>query len=135
MPLHVRVSIKNVTPLFLLAFCVLPGLVRMASAQSAPNSDPTYQALRNLGLGTESVSVSNFDLKRDAGTFHLRSGTVCFANAVQGKVTGAVFTGDGSFVLDAPASEIRHLKLLTKESEFNETFSQLVAAFYGRHLR
>ena len=41
-----------------------------------PNSDPTYQQLRNLTLGGESVSVSNFDLKRDAGTFHLRSGTV-----------------------------------------------------------
>jgi hypothetical protein len=48
---------------------------------------------------------------------------------VQGKVTGAVFTGDGSFVLDVPASDINILKLLTKESEFNETFSQMVLRF------
>ena len=45
---------------------------------AGPNSDPTYQQLRNLTLGSEAVSVSNLDLKRDAGTFHLRSGTVCF---------------------------------------------------------
>lgn len=44
-----------------------------------PNSDPTYQALRNLTLSGEAVSVNNLDLKRDAGTFHLHSGTVCLS--------------------------------------------------------
>src|SRR5208337_2921047 len=37
----------------------------------APNSDPSYQQLRNLMLSGEAVSVSNFVLKRDAGRFHL----------------------------------------------------------------
>jgi len=97
---------------------------------TGPNSDPTYQQLRNLTLGGEAVSVSNFALKRDAGTFHLRSGTVCFVTPVQGKVTGAVFTGDGTFVLDPPAeSERKSLKLLTKEDEFSESFSQAVLRF------
>ena len=64
----------------------------------AANSDPTYQQLRNLTLGGEAVKVTNFVLKRDAGRFNLRSGTVCFVAPVQGKVTGAVFTGDGNFV-------------------------------------
>jgi hypothetical protein len=95
-----------------------------------PNSDPTYQQLRNLTLGGEVVGVSNFDLKRDAGTFHLRSGVVCFVAPVQGKVTGAVFTGDGVFVLDPPLeSERKSLKLLTKENEFSENFSQAVLRF------
>src|ERR1022692_3967755 len=97
---------------------------------AGPNSDPTYQALRNLTLSGEAVSVSNFELKRDAGTFHLRSGTVCFVTPVQGKVTGAVFSGDGNFVLDPPlASERKSLKLLTKEDEFSENFSQAVLRF------
>lgn len=103
-----------------------------ASAQSAalgPNSDPTYQALRNLTLGNESVTVTNFELKRDAGTFHLRSGTVCFAAPVAGRVTGAVFTGDGNFVLTPPVSETAMLKLLTKENEFSENFTQMVLRF------
>ncbi|MDX6456259.1 MAG: hypothetical protein QOD48_2366, partial [Gaiellaceae bacterium] len=54
-----------------------------------PNSDPTYQALRNLTLGSEAATVNNLDLKRDAGTFHLRSGTVCFVAPVHGKVVSA----------------------------------------------
>ena len=97
---------------------------------AGPNADPTYQQLRNLTLSGEAVSVSNFDLKRDAGTFHLHSGTVCFVAPVQGKVTGAVFVGDGNFVLDPPAeSERQSLKLLTKENEFSESFSQAVLRF------
>jgi hypothetical protein len=117
-------------PVLLAAAMVLAG--HAASAQNAapgPNSDPTYQALRNLTLGSESVSVTNLDLKRDAGTFHLRSGTVCFAAPVAGRVTGAVFTGDGNFVLTPPASEVAMLKLLTKENEFSENFSQMVLRF------
>jgi hypothetical protein len=69
-------------------------------------------------------------LKRDAGTFHLHSGTVCFVAPVQGKVTGAVFVGDGNFVLDPPSeSERQSLKLLTKEDQFSESFSQAVLRF------
>jgi hypothetical protein len=97
---------------------------------SGPNSDPTYQQLRNLTLGGEAVSVTNFELKREAGTFHLHSGMVCFVAPVQGKVTGAVFVGEGSFVLDAPSeSERQSLKLLTKEDEFSEKFTQAVLRF------
>src|SRR5208283_2278619 len=97
---------------------------------AGPNADPTYQQLRNLTLGGEAVSVSNFDLKRDAGTFHLHSGTVCFVTPVQGRVTGAVFVGDGTFVLEpTPESERRSLKLLTKEDHFSETFEHAVLRF------
>ena len=96
----------------------------------AANSDPTYQQLRNLTLGGEAVRVTNFVLKRDAGRFNLRSGTVCFVAPVQGKVTGAIFTGDGNFVLDpVQESERKSLKLLTKEDEFSENFSQAVLRF------
>jgi hypothetical protein len=124
-------SLASITTAFLLG---LPGLMLLpAAAQTAaptsPNSDPTYQALRNLTLGGEAVSVSNFDLKREAGTFHLRSGTVCFTAPVQGKVTGAVFEGDGNLVIAPPPAEMGMLKLLTKENEFSENFSHLVLRF------
>jgi hypothetical protein len=95
-----------------------------------PNSDPVYQQLRNIGLGSEAVSVSNFELKRDGARFHLQSGTVCFVTPVQGKVTGAVFVGDGTLVLDPPiAIERASLKLLTREDEFVERYEQLVLRF------
>jgi hypothetical protein len=113
---------------FLLA-CPLTVLAQ-SSPPAAPNSDPTYQQLRNLGLGGEAVAVNNLDLKREVATFHLRSGTVCFVSPVQGKVTGAVFVGDGNMVITPPnASEKSMLKLLSKEDEFSETFSQLVLRF------
>ena len=100
------------------------------TASIGPNSDPTYQQLRNLTIGGEAVSVNNLDLKRDAGTFHLHSGTVCFAAPVQGKVTGAVFAGDGTFVIDPPSgAEKGMLKLLTKEDEFSEHFNFMVLRF------
>lgn len=95
-----------------------------------PNSDPTYQQLRNITLSGEALTLNNFNLKRDAATFHLRSGTVCFVPAVQGKVTGAVFVGDGNMILNPPiVVERASLKLLTKENEFSENFSQLVLRF------
>jgi Peptidase family M1 domain len=121
-----------------MAFRILVAAILLASsslyaadnATPGPNSDPTYQQLRNLTLGSEAVSVSNFDLKRDAGTFHLHSGMVCFVTPVQGKVTGAVFTGNGNFVLDpSQESERKSLKLLTKENEFSEQFTQAVLRF------
>jgi hypothetical protein len=120
----------------LLVVVVAAVLAAVAPAQNAttvtpgPNSDPTYQALRNGTLSGEAVTVSNFELKRDAGTFHLHSGTVCFVAPVNGRVTGAVFTGDGSFVLNPPSdAERKSLKLLTKEDEFSEKFEHLVLRF------
>jgi hypothetical protein len=109
---------------------VLLGVTPAMQAQAGASSDATYATLRSLGLGNEAVSVTNFDLKRDAGTFRLKSGTVCFAAAVNGKVTGAVFTGDGIFLLVPPTEQERKsLKYLTKEDEFNEKFERLVLRF------
>jgi len=69
-------------------------------------------------------------LKRDAGSFHLLSGTVCFLAPVAGKITGALFVGDGRFTIEPPlATERASLKLLTKDSEFVENFKQMVVRF------
>ncbi len=124
--------VASIKSLFFFAITVLllaiPQLAQNPQPM-APNSDSTYQALRNLSLSGEAVSVSNLDLRRDAGTFHLHSGTVCFTASVQGKITGAVFIGEGIFVISPPASEASMLKLLTKEDEFSEKFEHLVLRF------
>jgi len=106
----------------------------LTEAQSAlapgPNSDPVYQQLRNIGLGGVAVTVKNLELKRDAASFHMHSGTVCFVAPVQGKVTGAVFVGSGNMVLDPPIpTEKSSLKLLTKQDEFVEEYEHLVLRF------
>jgi hypothetical protein len=84
MPSSVRLH-----PLAALAALVLaaPFAAGQNAAAPGPNSDPTYQQLRNISLGTESIAVESVDLKRDAATFHLKSGTVCFVPPVNGKVT------------------------------------------------
>jgi len=117
----------------LLAFVCSIAIARCACAvesAAAPNSDFTYQQLRNITLSGEAVSVSNLTLRRDVATFHLHSGTICFVTPVQGKITGAVFVGEGNLILDPPlAVERSSLKLLTREDEFSEHFSQLVLRF------
>jgi len=127
------VCLAGALAVFFLLFALAVFLTGDAIAQNAPagpNSDPNYQALRNVTLSGEAVSVSNLDLKRDAGTFHLHSGTVCFVTPVNGKVTGAVFNGEGNFILDPPSdNEKASLKLLTRENEFSETFNQMVLRF------
>ena len=120
-PAHLSVSAFALLILVLLA-------APRSFAQSA--SDAIYSALRTLNLGTESVSLSNYDLKRDAGTFRIRSGTVCFVPAVNGMVTGAVFVGDATFLLSPPTeSERKSLQYLTKEPEFNEHFERALFRF------
>src|SRR5262249_47612605 len=57
--------------LFALLFFSLRETAGAQNAAPAANADPTYQALRNLTLSGEAVTVSNVELKRDAGTFHL----------------------------------------------------------------
>jgi hypothetical protein len=105
--LRSRLFARATTSSLLLALSF--GLVAPSFCAQGPNSDPIYQALRTLTLGSESVSLSNFDLKRDAGTFRFRSGAVCFTSPVNGKVTGAVFVGDGLLLLNPPSETERTL--------------------------
>jgi peptidase M1-like protein len=120
----------NYVGTILRATAIFLAFISTARAQSGGNSDPTYVALRNQALGTEAVRVTNFSLKRDAGTFRLISGTVCFVPPVNGKVTGGVFAGEGIFLLTPPTeSERKSLTYLTKEEEFNEKFERLVLRF------
>src|SRR5437763_14075347 len=111
----------------LAAISALPSL----SFAQAPNSDATYQALRHVALSSEAVAVKDFVLKRDAGTFTFKSGSFCFTAPVNGKVTGAVFVGEGSFRLDPPIDvEKSALSMLTRSIEpMKEDIGQLALRF------
>ncbi len=125
-----RPALFHFVSALLLAVSLQFPLSPSVNGQSVTNSDGIYSTLRNLTLGTEAVSISNFDLKRDAGTFRFRSGTVCFVAPVNNRVTGAVFVGDGLFLLNPPfESERKSLAYLTKEPEFKERFEHLLLRF------
>jgi hypothetical protein len=99
-------------------------------AQRAPNANLTYQQLRGLLPGGEAVTVKDFVLKRDAAEFTFNSGSFAFYAPVNGKVTGAVFKGQGHLHITPPTAEERHnLSILTQAEEFDEDFDQVVLRF------
>jgi hypothetical protein len=127
----------------LLAACFCALLVVSASAQLTTRPDPAptaapltpnahaiYQQLRQAGYGGEAVAVSDLVLERDAGRFTFKSGSFCFLAPVEGRVTGAVFVGEGSFSLTPPIDvEKRILQMLTRTGGMEEDFSDLVLRF------
>jgi carboxypeptidase family protein/peptidase M1-like protein len=99
------------------------------------NTDPVYQSLRQLGHGDQDFAgpyavVNNLHLKRDAGNFTLKSGELYFITPVEGRVTAAVFIGDGEFSLTPPTDVEKHsLSIFTGEGAITEQFSRLVLRF------
>jgi len=108
--------------------------VKVAAGQKG-NLDPVYQSLRQLGRNDQDFSgnyavVNNLQLKRDAGNFTLRSGELYFIAPVEGRVTAAVFIGDGELSLTPPTEiEKNSLKIFTGEGSITEQFTRLVLRF------
>src|ERR1700761_7526366 len=63
------------------------------------NADGIYLALRGASPAGEGVHVKVFSLDRQGGKFHFDEGTFYFYGPVNGRVTGAVFSGKGHFEL------------------------------------
>jgi hypothetical protein len=100
------------------------------NAQRAANSNAIYQQLRSLLPGGDVVTVSNLELHRDAAVFTFRSGGFAFFGEVNGKVTGAVFKGDGHLHITPPTRQERHnLSIITHGEQFDEDFDSAVLRF------
>jgi len=99
----------------------------------AVDADPTYVALRAARPQGPAVAVQNFVLERDAFRFKFEKGEFQFLAPVEGRITGAVFVGEGAWELH-PASEAerRQLALVTAEKGLEvlqDRFTQLVLLF------
>jgi hypothetical protein len=113
--------------LFLVFFLLACGSMY---AQRAANSNSYYQQLRSLLPGGEVIAVSNLELRRDAAVFTFRHGNIAFYGEVNGKVTGAVFRGDGHLHITPPTVAERHnLAIVAHTEEFDEDFDQVVLRF------
>ncbi len=96
----------------------------------AVNGNAIYQALRVRSASGQSFHVKGVTLKRDAGELQLTDGTVTLYNEVNGRVTGAVFQGQGVLHIEPPSVMERHqLKLTMKSEVLNEPFTTAVLAF------
>jgi hypothetical protein len=111
------------------------GTVEVHAGGAKPNSDPVYQELRKQAESAQDFSgeyavVNNLIIKRDAATFTLKSGELYFLPAVEGRVTGAVFVGEGEFSIAPPVEWERHsLSLFTGEPALTEQFTKLTLRF------
>jgi hypothetical protein len=94
-----------------------------------PNTDPNYRALRD-GKPNETYTVTNVTMKRDVGTFVLKSGRISFLPPVLGRTVIGVFVGEGEFTLEPYLFvERAHLKMVTEKETVNELFAQAVFTF------
>jgi hypothetical protein len=110
------------------------GAVEVHAGGLKANADPVYQQLRQQGgaqdFAGEYATVNGLVLKRDAATFTLRSGEIYFLPPVEGRVTGAVFIGEGEFALTPPVEYEKHsLSLFTGEPSITEQFTKLTLRF------
>ena len=116
--------------LFYVLLLIYLSIAPVLPAQIGPNSDASYQQLRNVTLSGEAIGADGITLKRDAATFQFQSGNICFLKAVNGKTTGAVFVGEGRLLIDPPVtSEMASLSVLTREKEYSESFDRVVLRF------
>lgn len=113
-----------------LALCLSSSVFAQApSTEPGANTHPVYQVLRGLGVGPDARQVNNLVLEKDAAVFTL-TGTLHMLPPVQGKVTGAVFLGQGTMVYRPPiAVERGMLRAFTKGEDFSETFERAVFRF------
>jgi Peptidase family M1 domain len=108
-------------------------LTLLTAAAARADADPTYTALRAARPSGTAVAVRNLKLERDVFRFEFVGGSFQFLEPVSGRVTGAVFVGEGTWQL-TPAGEgaRRHLALLQNDSKLEiltDRFESLVLLF------
>ena len=93
---------------------LMASLMLIVAAATRADADPTYTALRAAKPGGGAVAVQDLTLERDVFRFKFVRGSFQFLEPVAGRITGAVFVGEGTWLLN-PADEVerRHLALLT----------------------
>ncbi len=75
-------------------------------------------------------TVKNLTLKRDAGVFTFSDGTFYLYSEVSGRVTGAVFLGQGTLHVEPPsAMEKKQLKIVMKTEVLDQPFTSAVFEF------
>ena len=112
---------------------ILWPLALLATAIAFGESHPVYTALRAARPSGPAVSVTDLSIERDVFRFRFEKGVFQFLAPVEGRVTGAVFVGEGSWEL-RPALEVerRHLEMLTGEKDLevlSDRFEALALMF------
>jgi hypothetical protein len=121
---------SRIRPSFFVLFLVSAACIHPLSAQRAPNANAYYEQLRGLLPAGDVIAIKDFVLQRDAATFTFRNGSVQFYGPVNGKVTGAVFRGEGHLHITPPTTEERHnLSIQAHVEQLDDDFDEVVLRF------
>jgi hypothetical protein len=106
-------------------------LITISFGQGNDPVKELYDQIKNGPLGEKKVAeVESVVLKRDVALLRLNKGKICLFQPIQGKVTGAVFVGDGVFEFSTPTEiEKYQLKRFTKQENLSEPFGELYLLF------
>ena len=121
--------------LFLYALLALCSSCGVAQEQSIPLTSgpvlPLYHALRSVGLDPQRVfKIREAEIDREDVHIWLNDGTIAFTQAVDGRVTGAYFEGEGEVLVRPPdRMERASLGLFINAGVLEEKFSSAYLRF------
>lgn len=112
----------------------LPGIIlpKEAFPQSTHISAPeAYKSLQTLPFdNTKIAQVKNLTLRKDRARLTLKHGTIYLTKPVLGKITGAVFLGEGIFELMPPTKiERKQVRRFLDKDSLSENFSAAYLRF------
>jgi peptidase M1-like protein len=114
--------------LFAAAAFIVP--TTLAQELPAPSNKDFYTRLKTFSLGSGSTTVSGLVFNRDRAQMTF-TGTFYFATPVDGRVTGAVFVGDGKIRVEIPPSDFEkeNVKRLLGADVIESDFKTAVLRF------
>ena len=121
--------------LWLCAWFALCSICTAAQAQTIPLTSgpvvPLYHALRSVGLDPQRVfKIREAVIEREDVHIWLNDGTIAFTQAVDGRVTGAYFEGEGEVLIRPPdRMERASLGLFINAGVLEEKFSSAYLRF------
>lgn len=124
-------------PFTLLILCSQLLAVRSYSASTNQQILRFYQELQRLPFNDSKVaSVENLTFTKDRARFMFRKGKFYLSEAIAGKVTGAVFLGEGRFELKPPNEiERAQVRRFLKQDSLSEAFSTAYFRFTDQTLQ
>ena len=101
------------------------------TANTTPSVQETYRQLRTVGLDPAQVfKIREAAIDREDLHLYLNDGVIGFTKAVDGRITGAYFEGDGEVLVRPPnASERASLGLFTNLGVLSEQFGSAYLRF------
>jgi hypothetical protein len=121
----------NSVKLFLFWLVLHFALTASSSGQGNEQVMKLYDQIKKLSLDEQKVAeVESLVLKRDVASFRLNKGRICLIQPIQGRVTGAIFVGEGVFEFSPPTEIERYqLKRFTKQENLSVEFEELYLGF------